>query len=127
MHSIFHITPRQQWETAQQQGSYTCESLDTEGFIHCSTLSQIVKVANLFFTGQSVLVLLYIDADRLQSELRYDPVEGAGEAFPHVYGCLNLEAIVQVLDFEPKLDGTFELPETLNSPIAFMKCKQSAD
>jgi uncharacterized protein (DUF952 family) len=112
MSEIFHITPRQQWEVAQQQGSYHCESLTTEGFIHCSTRSQVVKVANLFFAGQSGLVLLCIDANRIQSNLRYEPVAG-GEVFPHVYGCLDLEAIVQVLDFEPQLDGRFELPEAV--------------
>lgn len=112
MHLIFHITQRQQWQAAQEQGVYHGESLDTEGFIHCSTLPQVIKVANLFFAGQSELVLLGIDADRLQAELRYDPVEG-GESFPHVYGALNLEAIGPVYDFEPQPDGTFELPPAL--------------
>ena len=119
MQSIFHITPRQQWKAAQRQGIYRCESLDTEGFIHCSTLSQVCRVANLFFTGQSGLVLLKIDGDRLQADLRYDPVAGVegsvedGEFFPHVYGPLNLEAIVQVFDFEPEADGSFQLPQAL--------------
>lgn len=116
MHLIFHITPRQQWQTAQKQGVYGHESLDTEGFIHCSTLPQLIQVANLFFAGQTGLVLLGIDADRLQSELRYDPVEG-GAAFPHVYGALNLEAIETVYDFEPDFEsqpnGSFKLPPAL--------------
>lgn len=110
--AIFHITQRQQWEAAQQQGLYRCESLETEGFIHCSTLPQLVKVANLFFAGQTGLVLLCLDASRLQSDLRYDLVT-ENEAFPHIYGPVNLAAIVQVLDFPPKPDGTFELPEAL--------------
>lgn len=114
MHSILHIASRQQWDAAQQKGIYHCDSLDSEGFIHCSTLLQVIKVANLFFAGQPGLVLLCIDADRLQSELRYDLIEG-GETFPHVYGPLNLDAIVQVLDFAPEPDGTFRLPPTLNN------------
>lgn len=113
MHSIFHITQRQQWSVAQQQGVYRGDSLDTEGFIHCSTLPQVSKVANLFFTGQTGLVLLHIDADRLQSDLRYDLVEG-NETFPHVYGPLDLEAVVQVFDFEPQKDGSFALPSELD-------------
>lgn len=115
MQAIFHITPRQQWQAVQQQGVYRCESLETEGFIHCSTLPQVVRVANLFYAGQSGLVLLCIDGDRLQAELRYDAVEtdSGSEAFPHIYGPVNLGAIVQVLDFQPEPDGTFQLPPAL--------------
>lgn len=117
MHLILHITQRQQWEAAQVHGSYRCESLDTEGFIHCSTPSQVVRVANLFYAEQHGLVLLWIDGDRLQPELRYDAID-TGEAFPHVYGEINLDAVTQVTDFEPEADGTFSGTfERLNNSI----------
>ncbi len=45
---ILHITPRQDWEKAQVTGIYSTDSLETEGFIHCSTPAQLVKVANSF-------------------------------------------------------------------------------
>lgn len=106
---IFHITPRHDWETAQAEGIYRCESLNHEGFIHCSTSVQVVKVANLFFRGQQGLVLLEIESNRLQAELRYDQIEG-GEVFPHLYGALNLDAVTQVIDFPAGADGTFTLP-----------------
>ena len=110
MSSIFHITARSQWQAAQNAGVYCCESLETEGFIHCSTPAQVVKVANWFYAGQEGLVLLGIDPDRLQSELRYEVIE-TGEAFPHLYGELNLDAVVQVFDFSANADGGFTLPE----------------
>ncbi|MHC5729338.1 MAG: DUF952 domain-containing protein, partial [Nostoc sp.] len=49
MNTILHITKRQQWEQAKDLGSYRADSLDSEGFIHCSKSTQIVKVANTFF------------------------------------------------------------------------------
>lgn len=109
---ILHIADRPQWEVAQSAGIYQHPSLNTEGFIHCSTPQQVTWVANSFFQGQQGLVLLCVESDRLQSELRYDPVEGLGE-FPHVYGAINLDAVVQVLQFEPDADGKFELPQEL--------------
>ena len=47
---IFHITPRTAWDEAQQRGNYRAESLATEGFIHCSTISQVLPVAENFYT-----------------------------------------------------------------------------
>jgi uncharacterized protein (DUF952 family) len=111
MSLILHITSRQQWDAAQAKGIYHCDSLETEGFIHCSTPSQVVPVANAFFKGQPDLVLLCIESDRLHSKLQYDPV--GDDQFPHLYGMLNLDAVIQVLDFPPNNDGKFEQPKAL--------------
>jgi uncharacterized protein (DUF952 family) len=108
---ILHITARSHWQKAQQQGVYLAGSLETEGFIHCSTPAQVVATANSFFPGQTGLVLLCIESDRVQSELRYEGSDGS--LFPHLYGQLNLDAVMQVLDFEPNADGNFALPSAL--------------
>ena len=42
MKTIYHITPRQDWEKASSEGTYRADSLETEGFIHCSTSAQLV-------------------------------------------------------------------------------------
>lgn len=109
MNLIFHITSRSYWQQAQQAGAYWTDSLNTEGFIHCSTAAQVVWVANSFYRGQEDLVLLCIDPERVQAELRYDLIE-TGAHFPHLYGALNLDAVVQVVAFEPNADGSFALP-----------------
>jgi uncharacterized protein (DUF952 family) len=109
MSLILHIAKRSQWQQGQEAGVYRVDSLDTEGFIHCSTLIQIVRTANAFFSGESGLVLLCIDSERVQPEIRYELADG--EQFPHIYGPLNLDAVTQVVDFEPNLDGKFELPQ----------------
>ncbi|MCM1982367.1 DUF952 domain-containing protein [Lyngbya confervoides] len=101
---LFHITERQAWE--QAQGLYRCASLDQEGFIHLSTDQQVIGVANRFFSGKRDLVLLEIARDRLQSPLCEDLVPGQG-LFPHLYGPLNLDAVVRVWRLEPDGDGTF--------------------
>lgn len=117
MSLILHITDRVSWQQAEQLGVYQADSLRSEGFIHCSTPAQVVQTANRYFRGQSGLVLLCIDSDRAQAEIRYEGVAG-GEQFPHLYGPLNLDAVLQVLDFEPGLEGLFELPAAIAEQLS---------
>ncbi|MDZ8078123.1 MAG: DUF952 domain-containing protein [Nostoc sp. SerVER01] len=112
MNTILHITQRQQWEKATKLGSYRADSLDSEGFIHCSRSTQIVKVANRFFNNQKELVLLFIDLEKVQAEIRDEEAE-IGELFPHIYGELNIDAVYKVIDFEAGEDGFFELPQEM--------------
>ncbi|MEH2409938.1 DUF952 domain-containing protein [Nostoc sp.] len=110
MNTILHITKRQEWEKAKYLGNYRADSLDSEGFIHCSKLTQIIKVANTFFDNQKELVVLFINYDKVEAEIRYEPAE-IGELFPHVYGELNIDAVYQVIDLKAGEDGFFELPQ----------------
>lgn len=113
MNTILHITQRQKWEQAKNLGSYHADSLDSEGFIHCSKSTQIIKVANYIFAHEHGLILLLIDSDQVHSEIRYEGADG--ELFPHIYGKLNLDAVYKVIDFEPGEDGLFELPQEINN------------
>ncbi|NDJ60237.1 MAG: DUF952 domain-containing protein [Chloroflexi bacterium] len=116
MTTIYHIVPRGIWAQAQQTGEYRGDTLEAEGFIHFSTRDQVLMVANARFKRHTGLQLLAVAADRLTAELKYEPpyenAEG-GELFPHLYGALNLDAVVRVVDFEPEPDGTFRLPADL--------------
>jgi uncharacterized protein (DUF952 family) len=114
---IYHITSSQAWQQAKQRGDYRADSLESEGFIHCSTETQFLPVAENFYKGQTGLLLLKIDPARLSSELRWEPPTGgpppgipAGDLFPHVYGPINLDAIVNVYDLESNPDGSHKSP-----------------
>ncbi len=108
---ILHITKRDTWTEAQALGSYRADSLDTEGFIHCSTSEQVIAVANFIFRGQSNLVILEIDEAKVVPEIKYECPDGGEEPYPHIYGPLSLDAVTQVVDFNPLPDGFFELPD----------------
>ena len=94
---IYHITSRSAWNEARERGDYRAESLETEGFIHCSTESQVVPVAERFYAGLSDLLLLVIEPARLASDLKWEPPAGGtpppgipeGDLFPHVYGPID--------------------------------------
>ena len=110
---ILHITQRTAWEAAQQAGSYPEPSLPRQGFIHCSRPDQVIRVANAIFRGQPNLVLLCIAVERLTAPLDPEGLEEGEADFPHIHGQLNLDAVVEVLDFPPQEDGTFALPPEL--------------
>lgn len=113
MTPIYHITSHAQWLDALKDGLYRGDTLDTEGFIHCSTAAQVVAVANAFFRGRTDLVLLKIDSNLLHAEVRYEPSEPR-QLFPHIYGPLNPDAVIDVVRFEPDEDGTFQLPPAIS-------------
>jgi uncharacterized protein (DUF952 family) len=113
--NIYHITSRSAWIESTRSGSYAADSLESEGFIHCSTSAQVLPVAQQYYRGQTGLVLLVIDTRRLEVPVKWEqsvPPPGVHEsaAFPHVYGPIGLEAIAACLDFEPDARGEFVLP-----------------
>lgn len=113
MNTILHITQRQAWETAKNLDTYRSNTLDSEGFTHCSTIAQVLGSANRFFNNQTDLVILIIDSDRVKSEIKYEGAE-ATNLFPHIYGELNIDAVLQSIDLEADLDGKFTtLPSEL--------------
>jgi uncharacterized protein (DUF952 family) len=107
---ILHIVKREQWEKAKLKGVYRGDTLDSQGFIHCSTSKQIVKVANVLYRAQKGLMLLYIDTSKVQSKIRYESA-GSEELYPHIYGSLNIDAVIKVAYFEPTRNGKFTLPK----------------
>jgi uncharacterized protein (DUF952 family) len=108
---ILHICSSAAW-AATKNGDYRCSSLDSEGFIHCSTPDQVVEVANHLFLGQRGLVLLVIDPERVIPNIRYEDA-GNGTLYPHIYGPLNVSAVTGIEPFEPTVEGKFELPARL--------------
>ena len=74
---------------------YETDSLDTEGFIHCSFDEQLDGVLQRYYSSVPRVKILEIDATKLDSKLVVEPSTG-GESYPHIYGPINREAIVAV-------------------------------
>lgn len=111
---ILHITTRVAWETAVD--AYIPENFSTDGFIHCSTIEQVLIPANGIFRGQSDLILLCIDEEKVQAPVIYEDCYDTGRGYPHIYGPLNKDAIVRIVNFPANKDGSFSLPPALNLP-----------
>jgi RimJ/RimL family protein N-acetyltransferase len=103
---VTHITTCQVWQAALAAGVYRAPSLESEGYIHCSRPAQVLRTANRYFPASLDLVLLWIDPSRLHSELRWEAADG--ELFPHIYGALELSALICAADFSPNPHGEFD-------------------
>lgn len=114
---IYHICADEDWQEALSSGMYAPISLINEGFIHCSTASQVAAVANAFYAGRHDLVLLVIDTAAVAAILRYEaPVHPSGgqppadqveDLYPHLYGPLPVSAVSDWSAFAPGPDGLF--------------------
>ncbi len=109
MRTIFIITTKQDWAKAQAAGKYESASLVTEGFIHLSRPHQVLQVAGRHFKGKSDLLLLQINQEKVVAPVKYEGNES--NLFPHMYGPLNLDAVVGVDNFLER-DSGFSLPES---------------
>lgn len=110
---IYHITNVEQWQDALINEVYQPKQFIDGGFIHCSYKHQLIKVANRFFKGQNNLVILAIDSQKIASKIVAENLEGETELFPHIYGKLPLNAVLNVSELSSNVDGTFYLPRKL--------------
>src|SRR5215207_2945424 len=107
---ILHIALVEEWEAAQRAGSYRMSTRgkgldDGATFIHASRPDQVSLVANFAYEDVTEpLCLLVIDTERLVSALCDEDLDGAGMSFPHIYGPLNLDAVVDVRPYERDAD-----------------------
>lgn len=114
---IYHITARTDWDAARQSGEYCADSFEAEGFIHASTQEQVLRTADRFYPGQSGLVLLEIEAAKVNAEIRYEDLSGEGLLFPHIYGLLNVDAVSGWAAFASQEDGSFSFPPQFQAVI----------
>jgi uncharacterized protein (DUF952 family) len=99
------------WREAERHGIYRGSADDArDGFIHFSAASQVAETAKKHFFGQTELLLIAVDADRLGEALRWERSRN-DELFPHLYGELDPGAVMAVLDMRDRPDGTHDIPE----------------
>ncbi len=97
MPTIYHVTTASEWNAAKASGLYETPSLKEEGFIHCSQEHQVAGVLERYFTEKEGLVKLVIDTDKLTSKFVFDWSPSSQDTFPHVYGPINTDAVVEVI------------------------------
>jgi uncharacterized protein (DUF952 family) len=107
-HPLLHLIPAADWAAARARGILAPSG---EGFVHLSTAEQVQLPADRLFAGRTDLLLLAIDPAgldvRFEPGMPHDPPD---MAFPHAYGTVPASAVVAVLPYRPRSDGTFPPP-----------------
>ena len=107
---IYKIATAALWREAEENGRFTGAPIDiADGFIHFSTAGQAKETAAKHFAGQTDLVLVAIDGARLGDALKYEVSRG-GALFPHLYGVLEMNAVLWVKPLPLGADGAHLVP-----------------
>jgi uncharacterized protein (DUF952 family) len=110
MTTIYKICSTGLWRQAQRDGVFHGAPVDLQdGFIHFSSAAQVAETAARHFAGQADLLLLHVDTVRLGRRLKWEPSRG-GVLFPHLYGDLDLSAVVKVEALALGRDGNHIFP-----------------
>ncbi len=112
---IYHIALEKDLIKAMKIGYYQADSLISEGFLHCSTLEELINTANRIFKNQRNLFLLELESTQIEAKTIYENTSGGSILYPHIYGNLNLPAIHQSYRFEPDETGKFVFPKPSDS------------
>lgn len=101
MNPIHHVMTPEDWAAFQAGGtsrvSTRGRTLEEEGFVHCSFPDQVDRVVAAFFADLPEVAVVTLDRDRISAPVVVEAaVDGSGE-YPHVYGPLNLDAVVEVV------------------------------
>ena len=104
---ILHCMKKSLWEERKNKEYWGQRNLDAEGFLHCSTIEYFWRIVWLFEEEQDELLIVCIDEEKLESEVRYEDGDNCGRAYPHIYGLVNNGAVVDVLPFLRDVSGKY--------------------
>ncbi len=92
---IYHIVTPEVWEKFKDEPDYEAESLQTEGFIHCSYRNQLDDVLRRYYKNADKVLILSINLHFLTAKFVAEPSTNR-EIYPHIYGKINKSAIVNI-------------------------------
>ena len=98
---IYHVVLPEVWERFKGRPSYQPQSLQTEGFIHCSYEKQLDAVIQRYYADAESVLVLKLDTAKIRSKLVEEP-STEGETYPHIYGRLNINAVIAIEKRDPK-------------------------
>ena len=108
----YKVLTADQMDQLEQEGSFPGAPVDlADGYIHLSTADQLAGTIDKHFAGQDGLQLVAVDLEALGNVVKWEESRG-GMLFPHIYGPLTLDVVLDYGPLEYHADGTIRLPVT---------------
>jgi uncharacterized protein (DUF952 family) len=104
---IYLLSSSDDYQAALKEGHLQRDSLETEGFIHASPKDQLTRVANKYYKQVKKPLVLVVAVDKITPEVKWEPA--AGSLYPHIYGALNMDAVVNALPTSLQDNGDFSI------------------
>jgi len=123
------MCPKSAWDTCRDGvREYYPSTYEKDGFIHATKEpNMLVTIANHFYRDSPIdeeWVILVIDSDKLSSKVIYEPAAPVGDKssfhkdindedeqeeimFPHIYGTIQEDAVVDIITMARDDSGTF--------------------
>ena len=110
--TIYHVCETAAWQEAQADGIYTGSTDDRrDGFMHFSTFAQVRTSVAIHRARQAGLTMLLVASDKLGPALKWEASRG-GQLFPHLYGDLPMDAVIEAVDLPLGPDGMHRFPDS---------------
>ena len=106
---IFHVVKKEDWKEYKKDSRYHPESLDTNGFIHCSSGRDIESITNSLYKGEDGVLLIIINTTLVEPEIRYENSGNSNIKYPHIYGPLNMDAVIDKIELASEDDGSYKI------------------
>jgi uncharacterized protein (DUF952 family) len=108
---VYHMLPRATWDALPQGSDYRADTLDSEGFVHCTAEPGLLEVvANRFYRDEpGDWLILAVDLGQVHADVRWETADG--HLFPHIYGPIEQRAVQRIVPFPRRQDGTYFLRE----------------
>ena len=107
---IYKICTKPDWLEIKKKGKYKGSKKDLEdGYIHFSGEDQVKGTLKKFYQNQKDLILLKVDAFKLENLLWEQASDG--NMFPHLYSSLDVSNVVDEIEITLSEDASHVLPD----------------
>lgn len=104
---LYLLAAQADFEQALTDGYFSRDSLVDEGFIHASPLHQLTRVANKYYRNVVNPMAIQVETELVEPEVKWE--SAAGDVYPHIYGKMNMSAVVSAQAIALNDDGQFAL------------------
>ncbi len=105
--NIYLLSSQAEYQQALKSGTLVRDSLQSEGFIHATPKNQLNRLANKYYKNKKQPLILVVDKELISPEIKWEPATGG--LYPHIYGPLNMSAVIKVEEISLSSDGNFHL------------------